>query len=123
MSSSGQKDRPDANSLGEPVVISQVLSTFTENFGMSRTAAAGTVLFIAAVIIATVFWSVHSAPPRTLTITSGPAGSSYERIAEKYRDILSRNGVTLNILPSGGSLENLQRLSNPAFRVDVGFVQ
>jgi TRAP transporter TAXI family solute receptor len=123
MSSSGQKDRPDANSPGEPVVISQVLSTFTENFGMSRTAAAGTVLFIAAVIIATVFWSVHSAPPRTLTITSGPAGSSYERIAEKYRDILSSNGVTLNILPSGGSLENLQRLSNPAFRVDVGFVQ
>jgi hypothetical protein len=31
--------------------------------------------------------------------------------------------VTLRILPSKGSVENLQRLSDPGFQVDVGFVQ
>ena len=31
--------------------------------------------------------------------------------------------MTLRILPSQGSLENLERLENPAIRVDAGFVQ
>jgi TRAP-type uncharacterized transport system substrate-binding protein len=43
--------------------------------------------------------------------------------AEKYAKILARNGVKLRILPSEGSLENLKRLNDPAYRVDVGFVQ
>jgi TRAP transporter TAXI family solute receptor len=90
---------------------------------MSRAAAMFTVLFIAAVLFAAVFWSIHSAPPSSLTITSGPPGSSYERIAQRYRDILSSNGVTLKILPSGGSVENLSRLSDRKFDVDIGFVQ
>jgi len=105
------------------VIVAQVLSTFTENFGMSRTVAAATVLFILAVIFGTVFWSIHSAPPHVIWLTSGPPGSSYERIAEKYRGILASNGVVLKILPSGGSIENLRRLSDPSFHVDVGFVQ
>jgi TRAP-type uncharacterized transport system substrate-binding protein len=118
-------NQQNANAAGgdRRAFVSHVLSTFTENFGMSRVAAATTVLFILAVILAAVFWSIHSAPPRTLIITSGPPGSSYERNAEKYRDILAKNGVQLKIVPSGGSIENLQRLSDPAFHVDVGFVQ
>jgi TRAP-type uncharacterized transport system substrate-binding protein len=36
---------------------------------------------------------------------------------------LARQGVKLKILPSEGSLENLQRLDDPSFHVDVGFVQ
>lgn len=104
-------------------VLSQVLSTFTELFGLSRTVAIAAVLFIVVVVAAAVYWSIHSAPPRTLIITSGPPGSSFERFATNYRAIMASNGVTLKILPSGGSIENLQRLSDPAFRVDIGFVQ
>ncbi len=43
--------------------------------------------------------------------------------AEKYRTILARSGVKLRILPSQGSLENLKRLADPSFKVDIGFVQ
>jgi hypothetical protein len=43
--------------------------------------------------------------------------------AERYRDILAKNGVKLEILPSDGSLENLERLRDKTFKVDVGFVQ
>ncbi|HEX4644917.1 MAG TPA: TAXI family TRAP transporter solute-binding subunit, partial [Verrucomicrobiae bacterium] len=92
-------------------------------FGLTRAAAIGVVLFVSAVLIAGIFWFIHSAPPRVLIITSGPPGSSFERIAGNYRALLSSNGVTLKILLSEGSLENLERLENPKFRVDVGFVQ
>jgi TRAP-type uncharacterized transport system substrate-binding protein len=63
------------------------------------------------------------APPNTIVITSGAADSAFGRTAERYRQILSRNGINLHILPSDGALENLQRLRNPKFKVDVGFVQ
>ncbi len=79
------------------------------------------------VVLALAFWIasrfVHPAPPDTITITSGPEGSSYASIAERYRKILARQGVTLKILPSQGSLDNLKRLADPQVQVDIGFVQ
>ena len=69
------------------------------------------------------FRFVRPAPPDTIIITSGPDGSQFRNVAERYRKILARNGVKLEILPSPGGLENLKRLSDPNFRVDVGFVQ
>ncbi len=103
--------------------VSQGITTFTETFGLSRPATIGVMLFAAAVVLFAIFWFIHSAPPRALTITSGPPGSSFERAAERYRDLLASNKVKLTILTSEGSLENLQRLSDPKFRVDIGFVQ
>jgi TRAP-type uncharacterized transport system substrate-binding protein len=66
---------------------------------------------------------VRPAPPDTIVITSGPDGSQFRNTAERYRKILARNDVKLEILPSPGGLENLKRLTDPNFRVDVGFVQ
>ena len=66
---------------------------------------------------------VQPAPPSTITVTSGPEGSSFARNAERYRRILARQGVTLKVLPSGGSLDNLKRLADPKVGVDIGFVQ
>jgi TRAP-type uncharacterized transport system substrate-binding protein len=66
---------------------------------------------------------VRPAPPDTSTLTGGPEGSTFASRAEQYRQILARNGVKLKVLPSSGSLQNLQRLNDPQFRVDVGFVQ
>ena len=103
--------------------LSKVLALFTENFGLSRTLSLVVVCFISLVVCLAIYWFIHSAPPRILTITSGPPGSTFERNAEKYRAILARNGVTLKIFPSQGSLENLQRLETPSSGVDVGFVQ
>lgn len=84
---------------------------------------AGPVILLTAAVIVAAFWFVRPAPPRTITISSGPEGSTFRLTAEKYRKILARNGVTLRILPSEGSLENLRKLADPASRVDVGFVQ
>ncbi len=78
------------------------------------------------VCIALVWAAMHfvrSAPPRTLTISSGPAGSSFETIADRYARILARNGIKLKIIPSAGSLENLNRMSDPKSHVDIALVQ
>jgi len=90
---------------------------------MSRIGSLVAAGFVTVVTGITIFWFVHSAPPRELIITSGPAGSSFERFAEGYRDQLASNGVTLKIVSSQGSVENLERLEDPAYRVDIGFVQ
>ncbi len=66
---------------------------------------------------------VRPAPPDSITISTGPDGSMYRIAADKYRSILASNGITLKILPSEGSVENLRRLKDRSFQVDVGFVQ
>ena len=103
--------------------FTRVLAVFTETFGLGRAAAISAILLISSVTIFAVFWFFHSAPPHTIIITTGPDGSAFHRAAEKYSKILARSGVKLNILSSEGSLENLKRLGNPSFRVDIGFVQ
>lgn len=94
-----------------------------ETFGMGPGLSLGTVVFISLVTIVAVFWFFHSATPHTITLTSGPAGSIFQKNGERYQRILARDGLKLKILPSQGSLENLKRLTDPAFKVDIGFVQ
>ncbi|HEX9432513.1 MAG TPA: TAXI family TRAP transporter solute-binding subunit [Burkholderiales bacterium] len=80
-----------------------------------------------ALVVVAAFWIalhyVRPAPPDTIVMTSGSQGSMFETFAGRYRAILARQGVTLKVIPSEGSLENLKRLSNPKFNVDIGFVQ
>jgi len=99
------------------------LARFSEISFRDLAISAGPLVLITAVVIVAAFWYVRPAPPGTITIISGPPGSVFQRTAEKYRKILVKNRVKLNILPSEGSLENLKKLNDPAVRVDVGFVQ
>lgn len=68
------------------------------------------------------FMFFNTAAPRTLTISSGQPGSSFQRYAERYQKILAREGVTLKILPSDGSSDNLKRLAETKSKIDIGFV-
>lgn len=93
-----------------------------ENLGISPGVTLSALFLTCAVAVCGAIWFVRSAPPDTIIVTSGPEGSIFESSALKYTSILARNGVKLKVLPSQGSQENLLRLNNPAFRVDVGFV-
>ena len=86
-------------------------------------ATAAPVVLVSAIAIAIAYHFVRPAPPSVITISSGPVGSTFRTFAERYQPFLARNGVRLEIIPSGGSLENLKRLTDPAGGVDVGFVQ
>src|SRR3954454_3940758 len=97
---------------------------FADIFGVNRWVAVAVVVGAAGILLLAVFLFFYLAPPKTITITTGPEGSAFQTTAMKYRKILMRNaGVDLKIVPSGGSAENLQRLNDPKSAVDVGFVQ
>lgn len=63
------------------------------------------------------------APPKKITIAAGSKGGAYEFYAHKYRDILARNHVTLDIRSTQGTVENLKLLQDPKSGVSVGFAQ
>ena len=83
----------------------------------------GPILLISAAAIYLAVRLIQPAPPSTLTMSAGTKGSSFWNDAQQYKRILARNGVTLNVLESQGSLDNLQKLEDPKQNVDVGFVQ
>ncbi|WP_283151222.1 TAXI family TRAP transporter solute-binding subunit [Silvimonas soli] len=68
-------------------------------------------------------WLVEPAPPKTIVMSAGPQDSSFMPTAMAYKKILARNGITLKVLPSGGSVQNLQRLLDPKQPVDIALVQ
>src|ERR1700738_3789792 len=83
----------------------------------------GPILLISAAAIYLAVRLIQPAPPNTLTMSAGTKGSSFWNNAQQYKKILARNGVTLNVLESQGSLDNLKKLEDPNSNVDVGFVQ
>jgi len=82
--------------------------------------AAGALIVIA--LVATIAF-LGPFPPRVVVMTTGAPGGDYEEFARRYQSILSRSGVELRLIPSGGSLENLKRLNDPRSGVSVGFAQ
>ncbi|MDE1183043.1 TAXI family TRAP transporter solute-binding subunit [Paraburkholderia sp.] len=83
----------------------------------------GPILLVSAAAIYLAVRLIQPAPPSTLTMSAGPVGSTFWNAAQKYKEILARNRITLVVLPSEGSLDNLKRLADPHGNVDVGFVQ
>lgn len=63
------------------------------------------------------------APPRTLTMTTGSESGGYHQFGLALKERLAQEGLTLELLPSMGSVENLQRLTDPQSTVEVGLVQ
>jgi len=64
---------------------------------------------------------VEPAPPREITIATGGASGAYYAFANRYRDVLASQGITLNVLQSAGSLENISLLETA--QADAAFVQ
>jgi TRAP transporter TAXI family solute receptor len=60
-------------------------------------------------------------PPRRLSMSTGAADGAYHQFGLKYQQVLKSNGITLDLLPSSGSVENLKRLNDGV--VSVGLVQ
>jgi TRAP transporter TAXI family solute receptor len=66
---------------------------------------------------------VDPAPPRHIRIATGAATGFYAESAARYRDILARDGITLEIVGTSGSMENLGLLQATSGGVDVAFLQ
>ena len=80
-----------------------------------------------AILVLVAFWLawllMRPAPPHKVVMAAGRAGSIFQASAERYRKILARNDIQLEIVSTEGSLDTLKRLADPASHIDVGFVQ
>ncbi len=75
------------------------------------------------VVLISILIVYHSKAPDHLVMTTGFEGGAYAIFGERYRQILAREKIRLELLPSSGSIENLKRLNDKSYRVDAGFVQ
>jgi TRAP-type uncharacterized transport system substrate-binding protein len=77
------------------------------------------------IVVSFVFASrfINPAPPRHVRIASGAPQGAYAESAQRYRAILARDGITLEVVTTSGSMENLKLLQAPTGGVDVAFVQ
>jgi len=82
----------------------------------------GAILLLAALgwALATV---LKPAIQRTIVITTGANNGIYRGFADRYAPLLKRDGITLDIRSSSGSIENYQRLKDPDSEYEVGFIQ
>jgi hypothetical protein len=103
---------------------SPITRTISENRHLLRTSGGIAALIITAgVLLWTLFAALRPLPKRDVSIATGPPGSAYVQVAERYREVLARNGVRLHLVPTDGAVANLERLRDSRNGVDAGFVQ
>ena len=81
----------------------------------------GTIITIAGFIIAYQF--VAPAPPDHITMATGSTGGAYYAFGKAYANILQKYGITLEVINTVGSVENLKLLEKEDGGVDVAFIQ
>ncbi|MCZ6515941.1 MAG: C4-dicarboxylate ABC transporter substrate-binding protein, partial [Gammaproteobacteria bacterium] len=54
---------------------------------------------------------IDPAPPREITLATGEPGGAYEKFGKRYADILSRQGISVRLRSTAGSVENLELLA------------
>jgi TRAP transporter TAXI family solute receptor len=83
-------------------------------------------LAVVAALIAAIWIALGFAfpsPPTKVDIASSFPGGHFQALARRYKSILARSGVTLNVLTTDGSVENLKLLNDPSWKVPIGLMQ
>ena len=75
------------------------------------------------VAISTVIWLAKPAPPKHVLMATGVQGGSYEKMAKQYAEFFKKNGVTLELVPTLGAEDNINRLKNKDDGLQAAFIQ
>jgi ABC-type amino acid transport substrate-binding protein len=54
---------------------------------------------------------VGAPPPRVITIATGAENGAYHAFARQYASLLAADGITLEVIPTAGTVDNLDRLT------------
>ncbi|MBL8428431.1 MAG: TAXI family TRAP transporter solute-binding subunit [Dechloromonas sp.] len=84
-------------------------------------ATAWWIFLLAGIGFAIAYQFVEPAPPKKIVISAGSESGAYYHFAQRYAAILAKEGITLEVQASAGSLENLERLKRDD--AQIGFVQ
>lgn len=87
---------------------------------LSATYGIAVVLIVGGLFFAYQF--VDPAPPREIVLATGEAGGAYQSYGARYAEILGRNGVSVQLKTTAGSVENLALLAADT-GVHLAFVQ
>jgi TRAP-type uncharacterized transport system substrate-binding protein len=78
---------------------------------------------IAVILLGAIALVVNTLPPRRIAMATGAVGGANYEFGIRYRDILAKSGVELQLIPTSGGLQNLDLLNDPKSGVSVGFTQ
>jgi TRAP transporter TAXI family solute receptor len=85
------------------------------------------VTLIAALLIGVAFLAayhfVRPAPPNTLVIATGSVEGAYHLFAQRYRDLIAKEKIKVELRPTTGSVENLKRITDEKSGIDVAMIQ
>jgi TRAP transporter TAXI family solute receptor len=84
------------------------------------------VVLVAAVVIVVLWVSaqfLQPGPSRRIVLASGAESGVYHQYALRYKEILGREGVKVDLRMTGGAADNLRLLLDPKSGVDVAFMQ
>lgn len=87
---------------------------------ISGTYGIAAVLVVVGLFVAYQF--VDPAPPREIVLATGEVGGAYQNFGAQYAEILARNGITVELKATAGSVENLELLAADT-GVHLAFVQ
>src|SRR5215470_1026228 len=82
-----------------------------------------TIAVTAAAIACAALVMLRNMPPHLIIMATGPAGDAYYEIGKRYRAVLARSNVQLQLVPTAGSVENLGLLRDSQSGVSVGLIQ
>jgi TRAP-type uncharacterized transport system substrate-binding protein len=84
-------------------------------------------LFAAVLFIVGISWLALDyfvpAPPSKFTIATGAKDQTYEAIGKRYRDILARSHVDVELRLTNGAGDNIKLLNDPTSGIKVGIAQ
>ncbi len=81
----------------------------------------GPFLLLAVALLVGAYWWIQPEPPHKVRLATGPEGSSYAVFGKRYADQLKPYGITVELVATQGSSQNLELLRKE--EVDAGFVR
>jgi TRAP-type uncharacterized transport system substrate-binding protein len=116
-------DPPLSEDKPKQASFARLLPVHSRIFWLDLAQTLGPVVVVSALVIFAALHFVRPAPPRALTIASGVPGSRFNLVAQRYQKILARNGITLKIVTTQGSQDNLNRMLASDTHLDIALVQ
>ena len=82
-----------------------------------------TISLTATAIACLAIMMLFSMPPHRIVMATGPQGSAYYEDGKRYRAVLAKAGVDVQLVPTAGSVETAALLRDPHSGVSVGLIQ
>jgi hypothetical protein len=85
------------------------------------------IIILTLLVMVFLFWVsyhyIRPFPPKSIVMATGMEGGAFAFYGERYKQILARDGIRVDLRFTSGAVENLRLLKNRAQGVEAGFVQ